>query len=97
MDEDDDVSGSRAKDSKIRQSVAKRKHAEKGEKPEKPSKHAKKGTPTWVWFTVMATSNHFWLDIVAGVGIAFVGGAMIAWTQDRRLAPSPALFPSPRA
>ena len=26
--------------------------------------------PVWVWFTVMATGNHFWLDIVAGVIVA---------------------------
>ncbi len=26
--------------------------------------------PAWVWFSVMATANHFWLDIVAGVGVA---------------------------
>ncbi len=24
--------------------------------------------PTWVWFSVMATGNHYWLDIAAGVG-----------------------------
>ena len=23
--------------------------------------------PAWVWFTVMATGNHFWLDVVGGV------------------------------
>src|SRR5439155_18206559 len=23
--------------------------------------------PAWVWFAVMATGNHFWLDCVAGV------------------------------
>ena len=22
--------------------------------------------PGWVWFSVMATGNHFWLDVVAG-------------------------------
>jgi hypothetical protein len=26
----------------------------------------------WVWFTVMSTGNHYWLDIVAGVGLAGV-------------------------
>src|ERR687887_772543 len=26
--------------------------------------------PAWVWFAVMATGNHFWLDILAGVGVA---------------------------
>ena len=40
--------------------------------------------PTWVWFSVMATGNHFWLDIAAGVGVALVGGTMVAWAQERR-------------
>jgi membrane-associated phospholipid phosphatase len=26
----------------------------------------------WVWFAVMATGNHFWLDCVAGAGVAAV-------------------------
>ena len=26
--------------------------------------------PAWVWFSVMATANHFWLDIAAGVRVA---------------------------
>src|ERR687887_948297 len=26
--------------------------------------------PLWVWFAVMATGNHFWLDVLAGVGVA---------------------------
>jgi len=30
--------------------------------------------PAWVWFTVMATANHFWLDIAAGVAVA-----LLAW------------------
>ncbi len=28
--------------------------------------------PLWVWFTVMATGNHFWLDVLAGVMLATV-------------------------
>ena len=28
--------------------------------------------PAWVWFSVMATGNHFWLDVVAGVFVALV-------------------------
>ena len=31
----------------------------------------------WVWVTVMATGNHFWLDIVAGVAVAGVAAAVI--------------------
>jgi membrane-associated phospholipid phosphatase len=32
--------------------------------------------PAWVWFCVMATANHYWLDIVGGVLVAAV--ALIA-------------------
>ena len=33
--------------------------------------------PAWVWFSVMATGNHFWLDIAAGVLVAGVAGAVV--------------------
>jgi membrane-associated phospholipid phosphatase len=33
--------------------------------------------PAWVWFAVMATGNHFWLDIAAGVLVALVAGAVV--------------------
>ena len=33
--------------------------------------------PLWVWFTVMATGNHFWLDIAAGIAVALVAAAVI--------------------
>jgi hypothetical protein len=41
--------------------------------------------PTWVWFSVMATANHFWLDVAAGIGAAVVAGTMLAWVENRRL------------
>jgi len=28
--------------------------------------------PAWVWFCVMATANHFLLDVVAGIGVALL-------------------------
>jgi membrane-associated phospholipid phosphatase len=28
--------------------------------------------PAWVWFSVMATGNHFWLDVLAGVLVAVI-------------------------
>lgn len=31
----------------------------------------------WVWFTVMATGNHFWLDVAAGILVALVVGAIV--------------------
>jgi membrane-associated phospholipid phosphatase len=37
--------------------------------------------PVWVWFSVMATGNHFWLDIVAGVLVALAAGLLL----ERRL------------
>jgi membrane-associated phospholipid phosphatase len=33
--------------------------------------------PAWVWFSVMATANHFWLDVVAGAALAAVTLAAI--------------------
>jgi membrane-associated phospholipid phosphatase len=33
--------------------------------------------PVWVSFTVMATANHFWLDIAAGVLVAGLAGAIV--------------------
>jgi hypothetical protein len=38
--------------------------------------------PAWVWFSVMATANHFWLDVVAGGALAAVTLAAI---HQRRL------------
>jgi membrane-associated phospholipid phosphatase len=47
--------------------------------------------PVWVWFAVMATGNHFWLDILAGIVVAGLAAAVIyrraLW---RRLRPAPA-------
>jgi len=28
--------------------------------------------PAWVWFAVMATGNHFWLDCIAGMAVALL-------------------------
>jgi membrane-associated phospholipid phosphatase len=33
--------------------------------------------PAWVWFSVMATGNHFWLDIAAGVVVAGIASALV--------------------
>ncbi len=33
--------------------------------------------PVWVWIVVMATGNHYWLDIAAGVLVAAVAGAIV--------------------
>ncbi len=39
--------------------------------------------PTWVWFTVMATGNHYWLDIAADVGVAALAATFLAWHESR--------------
>jgi hypothetical protein len=33
--------------------------------------------PVWVWFCVMATANHFLLDVVAGIGLGLVSIAAV--------------------
>jgi membrane-associated phospholipid phosphatase len=33
--------------------------------------------PVWVWISVMATGNHFWLDIAAGVLVAVVAAGVV--------------------
>jgi PAP2 superfamily len=33
--------------------------------------------PAWVWFCVMASGNHFWLDCVAGSAVALVAMAVV--------------------
>ena len=41
--------------------------------------------PVWVWFAVMATANHWWLDIAAGVAVAGVAwGLLELWERRRR-------------
>jgi membrane-associated phospholipid phosphatase len=44
--------------------------------------------PAWVWFTVMATANHFWLDIVAGIAVAAVAAAVVYRRPLRRALPA---------
>ena len=41
--------------------------------------------PAWVWFSVMATANHFWLDIAAGLLVALIAGAIVYRRQLRRV------------
>ena len=39
--------------------------------------------PAWVAFCVMATGNHFWLDIVAGAAVALIAAGAISATSLR--------------
>jgi hypothetical protein len=41
--------------------------------------------PAWVWFAVMATGNHFWLDCMAGIGVALVAMAIVYRDRARLL------------
>jgi membrane-associated phospholipid phosphatase len=36
--------------------------------------------PLWVWFSVVATANHFVLDVLAGIGVAVGALLATAWT-----------------
>ena len=40
--------------------------------------------PAWVWFAVMATGNHFWLDCIAGILVALVAMAVVYSRRIRR-------------
>lgn len=40
--------------------------------------------PAWVWFAVMATGNHFWLDIAAGVLVAAIAAPIVYRRELRR-------------
>jgi membrane-associated phospholipid phosphatase len=33
--------------------------------------------PAWVWFSVMATANHFWLDVLAGILLGTIALAIV--------------------
>ena len=33
--------------------------------------------PAWVWFVVMASGNHFWLDILAGIVVALLAALVV--------------------
>ena len=41
--------------------------------------------PGWVSFSVMATANHFWLDIVAGMLLALVALAVVYRVETKRI------------
>jgi membrane-associated phospholipid phosphatase len=52
--------------------------------------------PSWVWFSVMATGNHFWLDVAAGVAVAGLAATLLAWLESRRGLAAAAVSSSPR-
>ena len=40
--------------------------------------------PAWVWFCVLATANHFWLDVVAGILVALFSVTVVSTVSRRR-------------
>ena len=34
--------------------------------------------PVWVWFCVLATANHFWLDVAAGIFVAVISLVIVS-------------------
>jgi membrane-associated phospholipid phosphatase len=40
--------------------------------------------PSWVWFSVMATANHYWLDVAAGIGLAMLSASIVMWAESLR-------------
>jgi membrane-associated phospholipid phosphatase len=44
--------------------------------------------PGWVWFSVMATGNHFWLDVVAGIFVAVIALSVVYRRDIRRRLPA---------
>jgi membrane-associated phospholipid phosphatase len=40
--------------------------------------------PVWVWFAVMATANHFWLDVLAGIVLGTIALAVVYQARIRR-------------
>ncbi len=45
--------------------------------------------PAWVWFSVMATGNHFWLDVLAGIVLALLTMAIVYWARIRSFIAKP--------
>ena len=39
--------------------------------------------PAWVWFCVMATANHYLLDVLAGIAVALIALKLVAWLSAR--------------
>jgi len=46
--------------------------------------------PAWVWFSVMATGNHFWLDVLGGVIVAVIALVVVYRNPLRRFRAQPA-------
>jgi membrane-associated phospholipid phosphatase len=47
--------------------------------------------PAWVWFCVLATANHFWLDVLAGIVVALISLGIVSRVARRRGQPAEAV------
>jgi membrane-associated phospholipid phosphatase len=47
--------------------------------------------PAWVWFCVLATANHFWLDVLAGIVVALLSLWTVSQVTKRRARPAEAV------
>jgi membrane-associated phospholipid phosphatase len=47
--------------------------------------------PAWVWFCVLATANHFWLDVAAGIVVALISLGIVSRVAKRRAQPAEAV------
>jgi membrane-associated phospholipid phosphatase len=50
--------------------------------------------PVWVWFTVMATGNHFWMDVAAGILVVLIAAPVVhprlrPWSHGERTESEP--------
>jgi membrane-associated phospholipid phosphatase len=50
--------------------------------------------PAWVWFSLLVTANHFWLDVIAGAALGMLG-VTIALLVELHRDPVPAEGPPP--
>ena len=59
--------------------------------------------PAWVWFCVLATANHFWLDVLAGIVVALISLCIVSPGREApgsgpsRLCPSQTCYSRPIA
>ncbi len=51
--------------------------------------------PAWVWFSLLVTANHFWLDVVAGATLGMLGVTAALLIAEYHRVPAPAQGPLP--
>ena len=49
--------------------------------------------PAWVWFSLLVTANHFWLDVVAGATLGMLGVTAALLIAERHREPAPTESP----